>query len=67
MAQDGNGGGGVSPEAIDAVTFDVFGTLVDWRAGVIDAGRELSRRTGVETDSARFAGRGRDFASEGVG
>lgn len=55
MAQDGNGGGGVSPETIDALAFDVFGTLVDWRAGVIDAGRELSRRTGVETDWARFA------------
>lgn len=55
MAQDGNGGGALSPAAIDAVTFDVFGTLVDWRTGVIDAGRELSRRTGAATDWARFA------------
>ncbi len=55
MAQGDNEGGALSPESIDALTFDVFGTLVDWRTGVMDAGRELRRRTGAGTDWARFA------------
>ena len=55
MAQRGNDGDGPAPGSIEAVTFDVFGTLVDWRTGVIDAGRELRGRTGIDTDWARFA------------
>lgn len=55
MAQRGNDGDGPAPGSIEAVTFDVFGTLVDWRTGVIDAGRELHGRTGIDTDWARFA------------
>lgn len=55
MAQRGNDGDGPAPGSIEAVTFDVFGTLVDWRTGVIDAGRELRGRTGIDTDWARLA------------
>ena len=39
----------------DALLFDVFGTLVDWRTGVIDALRGFGRRAGVAADWAAFA------------
>lgn len=55
MAQRDNESGRLAPEAIDALTFDIFGTVVDWRSGVIDAGRELHGRTGKGTDWARLA------------
>ena len=56
MAQGDNEGGALDPESIDALTFDVFGTIVDWRSGVIDAGRELHGRIrGKGTDWARLA------------
>ena len=38
-----------------ALTFDVFGTIVDWRTGVIDEARKLGERRGVEADWARLA------------
>ena len=38
-----------------ALLFDVFGTLVDWRTGVIDALRALGERIGANTDWAAFA------------
>lgn len=41
--------------SVRALTFDVFGTVVDWRAGVVAAGRELTERTGVRTDWESFA------------
>jgi len=40
---------------IRALTFDVFGTVVDWRGSVIRDGEALSRRTGVKADWAAFA------------
>ena len=55
MTQRDNEGDTLGPESIDALTFDVFGTLVDWRSGVFDAGRELHGRTGQGTDWARLA------------
>lgn len=30
--------------------FDVFGTLVDWRGSLIEAGRQTGQRTGVDAD-----------------
>jgi 2-haloacid dehalogenase len=42
-----------SPPA--ALLFDVFGTLVDWRSGVIDALRAFGARQGVAADWAAFA------------
>jgi len=40
---------------IKALTFDVFGTVVDWRGSVIRDGEALSRRTGVKVDWGAFA------------
>jgi 2-haloacid dehalogenase len=46
-----------SPPAgeVKALTFDVFGTVVDWRGSVIRDGEELTRRTGVKIDWGAFA------------
>src|SRR5664279_43739 len=41
--------------APSALLFDVFGTVVDWRTGVVrDVGR-VARRHGVRVDPAAFA------------
>jgi 2-haloacid dehalogenase len=40
---------------LSAILFDVFGTLVDWRTGVIDALRAFGERAGVSADWAAFA------------
>jgi len=41
--------------AIKALTFDVFGTVVDWRSSLIREGRELGRARGLTVDWAQFA------------
>lgn len=46
-------------EAIKALTFDVFGTVVDWRASIIKEGQLLSARKGVAVDWGEFADRWR--------
>ncbi|MEV0057619.1 haloacid dehalogenase type II [Saccharopolyspora shandongensis] len=40
---------------VDAVLFDTFGTVVDWRSGVTDAVEAIAFRCGVEVDAAEFA------------
>jgi 2-haloacid dehalogenase len=40
---------------IRALTFDVFGTVVDWRGSIVAEGEALSRRLGVDVDWAAFA------------
>src|SRR5258708_22865843 len=40
---------------IKALTFDVFGTVVDWRGGIIREGEALGRAKGIAVDWARFA------------
>ncbi|PSP65578.1 haloacid dehalogenase type II [Halobacteriales archaeon QH_8_64_26] len=40
---------------IDALLFDVFGTVVDWRSGVIRDGRALSEEKDLDVDWAAFA------------
>ena len=40
---------------IQALTFDVFGTVVDWRNSLIREGEELGRAHGLRVDWARFA------------
>ena len=40
---------------IKALTFDVFGTVVDWRGGIIREGEALGRAKGLTIDWARFA------------
>ena len=42
-------------DGIKALTFDVFGTVVDWRSGIIREGEVLGARKGLELDWARFA------------
>jgi 2-haloacid dehalogenase len=42
-------------DAPAALLFDVFGTLVDWRSGVIGALRAFGARSGVTADWAAFA------------
>jgi 2-haloacid dehalogenase len=44
---------GVTPTR--ALTFDVFGTVVDWRSTVIEEGEALGARTGVRADWAAVA------------
>lgn len=39
----------------DALVFDVFGTVVDWRSGVVRDGRSLGEAKGLDVDWAAFA------------
>lgn len=41
--------------SVRALTFDVFGTVVDWRGSIIREGQLLSARKGYNVDWARFA------------
>lgn len=41
--------------AIQALTFDVFGTVVDWRSSIIRDGRRLGKAKGLDVDWAAFA------------
>ncbi|HEY5720480.1 MAG TPA: haloacid dehalogenase type II [Gammaproteobacteria bacterium] len=41
--------------AVQALLFDVFGTVVDWRSSIIREGEALGRRLGVEVDWTAFA------------
>lgn len=45
----------VQPSSIKALTFDVFGTVVDWRGSIIRAGERLGDRLAVAVDWAAFA------------
>lgn len=40
---------------VKALTFDVFGTVVDWRSSIIREGQLLSQRKGLDIDWAAFA------------
>jgi len=42
-------------DAVGALTFDVFGTVVDWRAGIVRDGEELGRAKGIDLDWPAFA------------
>lgn len=37
-------------DRIEALCFDVFGTVVDWRTSIIDEGRALGQRLGLDAD-----------------
>lgn len=41
--------------SVKALTFDVFGTVVDWRTTVIDEASRFGRRKGINADWAGFA------------
>jgi 2-haloacid dehalogenase len=36
--------------AVNALVFDVFGTVVDWRSSIIREGELLGRRKGIDLD-----------------
>ena len=40
---------------VKAMTFDVFGTVVDWRSSIVREGEELTAREGIEVDWPKFA------------
>lgn len=40
---------------VKALTFDVFGTVVDWRTSIIREGTKLGRSKGIKADWAKFA------------
>ncbi|MBT3531871.1 MAG: haloacid dehalogenase type II [Gammaproteobacteria bacterium] len=44
---------------VKALTFDVFGTVVDWRASIIREGQLLAANKGYDVDWAEFADRWR--------
>ena len=47
-------------DSVKALTFDVFGTVVDWRSTVIREGRALGRAKGLDVDWPAFADAWRD-------
>lgn len=60
------GGVGMSPlvalaadgsvaDSVKALTFDVFGTVVDWRGSIIREGQLLAAKKGYDVDWAQFA------------
>ncbi|MFQ5995240.1 MAG: haloacid dehalogenase type II [Acidiferrobacterales bacterium] len=42
-------------EQVKALTFDVFGTVVDWRSSIIREGQTFGRHKGIDADWERFA------------
>jgi 2-haloacid dehalogenase len=44
---------------VKALTFDVFGTVVDWRGSIIDEGKQWGQSKGLRVDWAKFADRWR--------
>jgi len=42
-------------DGVKALTFDVFGTVVDWRSSIIREGQILTKTKGLRVDWAKFA------------
>ncbi len=42
-------------DSVEALVFDVFGTVVDWRSTIIAEGGELGRAKGLDVDWGQFA------------
>ena len=42
-------------DAVEALAFDVFGTVVDWRTGITEEGRAVGRAKGITADWEAFA------------
>jgi 2-haloacid dehalogenase len=47
--------GAVEVAHVRALTFDVFGTVVDWRSSIIREGTHLGQTKGIHADWAKFA------------
>ena len=50
----------MTPLLIRALTFDVFGTVVDWRGSIIREGRALGKQKNLKVDWAAVADAWRD-------
>lgn len=48
-----------APDGVRALTFDVFGTVVDWRGSIVREGEALGRARGLDVDWGAFADRWR--------
>jgi 2-haloacid dehalogenase len=48
-----------NPFGVKALTFDVFGTVVDWRGSIIREGTQWGQTKGLQVDWAQFADRWR--------
>jgi len=44
-----------APAPLAVLAFDVFGTVVDWRIGIVGAGERLGARLGLQVDWPAFA------------
>ena len=44
-----------SLSGVEALTFDVFGTVVDWRSSIIREGELLGQRKNLQVDWEQFA------------
>jgi FMN phosphatase YigB (HAD superfamily) len=50
----------------DAVTFDVYGTLIDWEPSIVEFLQQWSRRHGINLLSSRHSGfHPRGFSTSG--
>ena len=45
----------MDPASVGALTFDVFGTVVDWRSGIIREGESFGKARGLRVDWEKFA------------
>src|ERR1044071_8656232 len=45
----------MDPASINALTFDVFGTVVDWRSSIIREGEAFGKSRGLSLDWEKFA------------
>ena len=45
----------IDVSSVKALTFDVFGTVVDWRTSIIREGVRLGKSMGIKVDWAKFA------------
>jgi 2-haloacid dehalogenase len=45
----------MDPASVSALTFDVFGTVVDWRSSIIREGETFAKGRGLHVDWAKFA------------
>jgi len=52
------------PKTIKWVTFDVYGTLIDWESGIYDAFRREAKRDGVEIDRAQVIQLFHEFSAD---
>ncbi len=45
----------IDVSSVKALTFDVFGTVVDWRTSLIEEGMQFGKSKGIKVDWAKFA------------